>query len=308
MNKVVISGATSMLGIALIEKCIKENVKVLALVNTGSVRKNRIPKNSLVDIMECSMNEMNENNPLLGVDTDYDVFYHFAWAATSHSGRQNVRAHLENAAYIIDTVEFAKKLGCKKFVGAGSQAEYGRCNMPLNADTPTRPEVPYGVAKLCAGQMSRIRCEQLGMEHVWTRILSAYGPYDNENTIIPILLKTILNGEHFKTTKGEQIWEFIYADDVAEAMFLIGEKGVNGKIYPIGTGNAKPLKEFLEIAKNHVDRTIQLGYGEVPYGEKQVMHLEADLSELQEDTGFNPKVSFDEGIQRTIMYYKTRKK
>ena len=146
------------------------------------------------------------------------------------------------------------------------------------------------------------------MEHLWTRILSASGPYDNENTIIPILLKTILNGEHFKTTKGEQIWEFIYADDVAEAMFLIGEKGVNGKIYPIGTGNAKPLKEFLEIAKNNVDRTMQLGYGEVPYGEKQVMHLEADLSELQEDTGFNPKVSFDEGIQRTIMYYKTRKK
>lgn len=64
--------------------------------------------------------------------------------------------------------------------------------------------MPYGVAKLCAGQMSRIRCEQLGLEHVWTRILSAYGPYDNENTIIPTLIKALLKNEHFSTTEGNK--------------------------------------------------------------------------------------------------------
>lgn len=144
------------------------------------------------------------------------------------------------------------------------------------------------------------------MEHVWTRILSAYGPYDNENTIIPTLIKALLKNEHFSTTEGNQIWELIYSEDVANALFLIGKSGVNGKVYPIGTGEARPLKEFLEIVKNKINSNIQLGYGEVPYGNRQIMHLEADISELTRDTGFMPRISFEEGIDRTIEYYKYR--
>ena len=306
MRKVVISGATSMIGLALIDKCLKENVDILALVNKNSSRKGRIPKNKHIKVFECDMAKVNEINMREEFEENYEVFYHLAWAGTSHKGRQDTKIHLCNALYTLDIVDFAAKLGCKKFVGAGSQAEYGRKNIPLSGNTETNPEVPYGVAKLCAGQMSRIRCEQLGLEHVWTRILSAYGPYDNENTIIPTLIKASLKNEHFSTTEGNQIWELIYSEDVANALFLIGKSGVNGKVYPIGTGEARPLKEFLEIVKNKINSNIQLGYGEVPYGNRQIMHLEADISELTRDTGFMPRISFEEGIDRTIEYYKYR--
>ena len=80
MRKVVISGATSMIGLALIDKCLKENVDILALVNKNSSRKGRIPKNKHIKVFECDMAKVNEINMREEFEENYEVFYHLAWA------------------------------------------------------------------------------------------------------------------------------------------------------------------------------------------------------------------------------------
>ncbi|MCR5501417.1 MAG: NAD-dependent epimerase/dehydratase family protein [Lachnospiraceae bacterium] len=310
MKSIILTGATSMLGIALTEKCIRENVRVLAVINPDSGRKNRVPDHELVKKAECPLDRIGELPDLLekaGNTGDpersgYDAFYHLAWMATSHNGRNDTAAQTDNIRYALDAVEAASKLGIKRFVGAGSQAEYGRTDAPLAGDTPAFPETPYGAAKLAAGQMTRILCAQLGIVHIWTRILSAYGPNDGKNTLISSLIRALLDKEEFGTTAGEQIWDYIYCDDVANALFLLGDKGTDGKIYPIGSGSARPLKAFIEEAKELIDPGAEIGYGKIPYGEKQVMHLQADITELTKDTGFRPEISFEEGIRRTIRW------
>lgn len=104
-----------------------------------------------------------------------DAFFHLAWAHTIGAGRNDMPAQIENIRYTIDAVRTAAAMGCRVFVGTGSQAEYGRVDGVLRADTPTNPENGYGMAKLCAGQMSRTEAAALGMDHVWARILSVYG-------------------------------------------------------------------------------------------------------------------------------------
>lgn len=86
-----------------------------------------------------------------------DAFFHLAWAHTIGAGRNDMPAQIENIRYTIDAVRTAAAMGCRVFVGTGSQAEYGRVDGVLRADTPTNPENGYGMAKLCAGQMSRTR-------------------------------------------------------------------------------------------------------------------------------------------------------
>ena len=108
----------------------------------------------------------------------YDVFYHFAWGGTTGDGRNDCEIQEKNIRYALDAAALAKRFGCSAFVGAGSQAEYGRVEGNLNSQTPAFPENGYGMAKLCAGQMTRLYCRQAGMRHVWTRILSIYGPGD----------------------------------------------------------------------------------------------------------------------------------
>ncbi len=95
----------------------------------------------------------------------------------------------------------------------------------MTALTPTFPENGYGIAKLCAGQMSRILCEQKNMNHIWTRILSVYGPYDGENTMIMSVIRKLAHGEKPSLTEGKQQWDYLYSKDAGYAMYLLGEKG-----------------------------------------------------------------------------------
>lgn len=305
MKKIVVTGPTGAIGVALIEQCINENIEVYALCRKDSRRISNIPQSPLVHIIFCDLQEMSEFNDdqIKGAD----VFYHFGWAATIGAGRNDMPLQIQNIQYTIDAVHLAKRLGCSVFVGAGSQAEYGRVEGKLNAEVPTFPENGYGMAKLCAGQMSRVECEKLGLKHIWTRILSIYGPYDGDATMITSTIKKLLNGQIPELTKGEQMWDYMYSKDVAKAFVALGDRGVHGKIYCLGSGQVRPLKEYIEILRDKIDVRAKLGFGEIPYAPKQVMYLCADISDLQNDTGFTPQISFEKGIQETIDWIKSGK-
>lgn len=306
MRRVIITGPTGAIGVALIEECISQGVEVVAVVHPESKRKNNIPQDKLVRIVECDLSEMEKLPELIG--DAYDTFYHLGWGGTVGSSRNNMQVQLLNIQYTLDAVKAAKKLGCKRFVGTGSQAEYGRTEEKLSAAVPTFPENGYGIAKLCAGQMSRIRCEQEGLEHIWTRILSVYGPYDGMNSMIMSVIRTLLNGEKPSSTKGEQQWDYLYAKDAGYALYLLGEKGVSGKTYCIGSGKTRALREYIEIIRDKIDENLPLGIGEIPYAKKQVMHLCADITELEKDTGFVPRYEFEEGIAETIEWVRRQSK
>lgn len=302
MERVIVTGPTGSIGLALITELVKHNIKVMAVCRPDSKRKNRIPKHSDITLVECGLENILELPQM--IDKKVDVFYHFAWDGTFGNSRNDMELQNENIKYTLHAVRAAKALGCAKFVGAGSQAEYGRSNEILSPNTPTFPENGYGIAKLCAGQMSRLLCNQLGLEHIWTRILSVYGPYDGKNTMIMSTIYKLLKGEKPALTKGDQLWDYIYSEDAAKAFYLIGERGKNGETYCLGSGKARPLKEYIMELRDVIDSKLALGFGEVPYGEKQIMYLCSDINNLTRDTGFVPKTRFEDGIRKTIQWCK----
>lgn len=306
MERVIITGPTGAIGTALIEECICRGTEVIAVVRPDSKRKKNIPDHRLVQVVECNLNEL-ERLPER-IFSKADVFYHMGWDGTFGNSRNNMQGQLLNVQYTLDAVNAAKKLGCKRFVGTGSQAEYGRTECKLDAEVPTFPENGYGIAKLCAGQMSRILCEQEGIEHIWTRILSVYGPHDGSNTMIMSVIRTLLKRECPMMTKGEQQWDYLYAKDAGLALYLLGAKGTSGKIYCLGSGEKRQLREYITIIRDQIAQLyhteLQLGLGEKPYADKQVMYLCADITELEKDTGFVPRYSFERGIAETIEWVK----
>ena len=304
MKRIVITGPTGAIGMALIQKCIEEGIEVLALCRKESKRADRIPEHPLIRKEFCSLSGL--RSFCLPEHTDYDVFYHLAWEAPVGAGRENMHLQLKNVEYALDAVALAERLGCHTFIGAGSQAEYGRVEGKLSEQTPVNPESGYGIAKLCAGQMTRKECEKRGLRHIWTRILSVYGPYDGEQTMISSCLRALLAGEKPSLTKGEQKWDYLYSADAAKALLLLGDKGKDGSVYVLGRGEAKPLYEYVYQMRDLVNPELPLGIGEVPYGERQVMYLCADLSKLEEDTGFLPETGFSEGIKKTIEWMRNK--
>ncbi len=309
MRRIGITGATGAIGLALIEKFIEDGIESYVFVRRDSKRVDRIPEHELVHKIYCALDEMADFD---AKDIpELDVFYHFAWMKTfGAEARDDLKTQIRNVEYAIDSVDLAKRLGCRRYIGAGSQAEYGRKNEPLRADTPCDPENGYGMAKLAAGQMTRLQCEKYGMEHIWTRVLSVYGPGDGEGTLVMSVIRDALAGIDPECTKAEQIWDYMYSRDAGEAFYALGERGVPGKTYVLGSGRARPLKEYIdEICSkcSEYKRRDDAGaavpkYGARPYGAKQVMHLEADISDLIKDTGYRPDTPFSDGVRKTILF------
>lgn len=302
MKRVVITGPTGAIGIALIQECIRQGMEVYAISRRNSPRIKNIPKHERVHQIECDLEELGK----LDVSSlpACDIFYHFGWKATIGEERNNTFLQTSNIECTLEAVKLAQRMGCDTFVGAGSQAEYGRVEGKLNAQTPAFPENGYGIAKLCAGQLSRLECEKRGLKHIWTRVLSVYGPYDGERTMIISAIKKLLRGECPSLTPGQQQWDYLYSGDAARAMLAAGQRGISGKIYCIGSGQVRPLKEYITSMRNQINPEAKLGFGDIPYGEKQVMYLCADISELTKDTGFVPETDFDTGISKTIDWVK----
>ena len=299
----VVTGPTGAIGIALCEKLLRENVTVYAVCRPGSSRIKDLPKAAALHVVECDAKEL-ATLPQKMEGVSVDAFFHFAWAHTIGRGRNDMPAQIENIQSSIDAVRAAKALGCQVFLGAGSQAEYGRVEGLLKSDTPAFPENGYGMAKLCAGQMSRVEAKALDIDHVWVRILSVYGPHDGPMTMISGTIRKLLAGERPALTAGIQRWDYLYAGDAADAFYLAACHGRNGAVYPLGSGQAMPLKDYIIQMRDAIDPALPLGLGEVPYGPLQVMHLQADISALQADTGFAPKTPFAEGIRKTIDWVK----
>ena len=305
MKKIVINGAGSMLGINLIEYAIKKNTEVLAIIRENSIKRSLMPDSNLVKVIECDLDNLHS----IKIDeSGYDAFYHFAWAGTIGEERNDTYSQEMNIKYTLDSVNLAARIGAEKFIGAGSQAECGKVDGKINPNTKTNPENGYGAAKLCAGIMGKSYAKNLGIDFIWTRILSVYGKYNDERTMIMSTIKAMLDGRQIKYTKAEQQWDYLYSEDAAKALYLIGESGKNNEIYCIGSGCKRELREYIEIIRNQINPEIELKFGEIPYQENQVMNLVADITNLTKDTGFVPETTFEEGIKKTIDWYKENHK
>jgi len=296
MQKIVITGATGMIGSALARCALEHDNDVLCIIRKDTSRLDNLPKSERLKIVYADISEYLQLN-ILG---SYDVFYHLAWGKTFGASRDDVNVQVANIQYTMDAVRLAKRLGCKKFIGAGSQAEYGIVTEPLKPETSVNPESGYGIAKYAAGRLSRLLCGQLDLQFNWVRILSVFGPLDGAHTLIMFAINELRAGRSPEFTKCEQIWDYLYCDDAARAFLAIGENGVDGKTYPLGSGDRKRLSEYLEVIREIIAPGIVLQFGRKEYYPHQPMYLCADISELTKDTGWKPEVSFDEGIKRII--------
>ncbi|MBO5416136.1 MAG: NAD(P)-dependent oxidoreductase [Clostridia bacterium] len=298
--KAVITGATGAVGMALIAELIKNDIEVLVLARPGSARNERLKLGEKVKVVGCDLKDLKDYKVSDG--EKYDWFFHFGWIGTTGQARNDMHLQNKNVEYTLDAVNLAQRFGCSVFMGAGSQAEYGRVEGKLSDKTPTNPEMGYGIAKLCAGRMSRIMCEAVGMRHIWVRILSVYGPYDNEVSMVISTLRKMIAGETPEFTAGEQIWDYMYSEDAAKAIVALAERGHDGDIYCLGSGKPAMLKEYIIKMRDAANPACELGLGKRPYAQNQVMYLCADTEKLTADTGFVPSVSFDEGIAKTVAW------
>ena len=300
MKRIIVDGATSLVGVALINKAISENVEVYALTRSNSRRADRIPRHNLVHNVECDLANIKNLN---GVGTECDVYFHIAWEGTEKGSLQVPEKQIANIQYEIDAVELARRCECKKFVGAGSQAEFGPKKGVMSANETFNPNIAYGFAKLAAYGLSRDLCKEYGITHLWGRIFSLYGGNDIENTLLDYAIKSFLNGKDAFFSSGVQMWDYLNEKDAGEMFFLLGEKCDKSKAYNIAYGKSRPLRKYIEILAHEMNA---INFCHFDDKKNSNQGLQADISEIEKDTGFSPKITFESGIKDMINIYRDR--
>ena len=287
-----------MLGIATIKSLVERNIEVVAISRKGSRRRDKLPVSELITFIEADLSELNTIELPSG---EYDVFYHFGWANTDKVSRNNPELQNENVQYTLDAIKLAHKFGCKKFLFAGSQAEYGVCNEKITVDTPVNPQVAYGICKYAAEKLGKLECDSLGMVFIGCRIFSVYGANDSENSMISYALKQFKKGEIAKFSAGTQMWNYLHEKDAGEIFALLGDKCEESKIYLVAHPESKQLKEYIKDIKSVLGEAFQCTLAEEPT--LNIVSLNVDASLLYEDVEGIDTVSFRDGFNKVLREY-----
>ena len=291
--RVAITGPTGSIGSDLVQTHLDAGDTVIAIVNPKSKRKDNLPKSDRLTVLECSLGNYQD---IMG-RCSCDVFYHLAWSGSGPDARNDTGIQLRNITYSLEAVELAYSWGAERFIGAGSQAEYGKLDGPITSDTEANPITAYGIAKHSAGIKCKVACKERGMVFNWVRILSAYGRNDDRNLLVQYVIDRLSKGESPELSPCGQIWDLMYSKDCAEALRLIAIRGKGGKTYNVCSGDARPLKEHILRIRDVVAPNADIRFGAKDYYPGQTMVLVADTEELYGDTGFRPRFSLEDGIK-----------
>lgn len=288
MKKAVVTGAAGYTGINVTRELIDRGYEVYAVVRPGSdhnIRLNDIE--STLHRIELDQSEYCRLYEL--IDEECDDFYHLLWSGV----RDDISDQMEYLNCCIQAIECSAKIGCKRFIGIGSQAEYGYYDGIITENIPLDPINAYGAAKIGALYLSRRRAQQLGMEWVWGRLFSLYGGYQPDSFLLPHLVRCLKNNLDINVSSCEQYWDYLHVKDAACAIIDIGIKGHSGEVYNIAYGDNRTLKDYVEEAKNCFQYT-----GHIIYGDKAdpFVSFRPDISKIYDHTGWQPKIAFREGV------------
>lgn len=225
---------------------------------------------------------------------------HLAWQGVGAGDRDSVPQLTTNVSGTLEFLQVVHEAGGAAFVGLGSQAEFGPYDVPLREDLAAWPRTAYGVAKLAAGLLTQKLAELCGMRHAWVRLTASYGPHDDRAHLIPGVITALLHGVEPVLTEGRQECDYLYVDDVADALIATLETGTAAGPYVLGSGEAVTVRRLCEFVRERMDSKVPLTFGAVPYRDDQVMHIVADPARLREATGWFPRTSLEDGLTLTI--------
>ena len=291
MKKYIITGAAGFLGMNLVERLLREeNVHIYAVVRPNSPHNARLIESERLTLVPADLSEYGHLDERIAEPCD--VFFHLAW----QGGRYDFAAQYGNIADTIGALEAAGRLGCKRFICTGSQAEYGRQTALITEETCPHPSDAYGAAKLAACALSRQRAADLGIEWIWARVFSLYGTYEPEGRMLPALVAALRAGRPFAlSSSGAQNWDYLYAADAADALLALSKRGRAGEIYNIANGGYRPLRDYIEEARAVLAPQCDVTYGAA---DADVFSLQPSVEKIRRDTGWMPTANFVEGIHR----------
>ena len=301
MRSVIITGGSGFVGSNTIKYFLARGIRVLSI---DRVKESSIEAEGLT-YLQCDVFNSNELKSKIPPEA-YDTFIHFAWAGSAGPARYDYNLQMKNALMTVECLKVAKEIGCKRFLCAGSIMEY-EVETAIHAQG-SRPGMGYiyGMGKHIAHCMCKSVAVDIGIELVWPMITNAYGVGELSPRFVNTTLRKMINREALQFTAATQNYDFVYVTDVARAFYLIAQNGRPFCEYMIGSGNARPLKEFIIEMQQSLAPDMKPSFGNVPFSGTNMPLSVFSMEKTEKDTGFRAAVSFAEGTRLTMEWLRAR--
>jgi nucleoside-diphosphate-sugar epimerase len=218
---------------------------------------------------------------------------------------------LNSSNYILNTHFFylthiiyflLKKNNIKCFVNIGSSDEYGLQSSPQNESMREMPETFYSLGKTCSTHFLQTMNKIFKFPCVILRLFIAYGPHQNEERLIPYVIKNCLQNKKFYIKNKNAVRDFCFIDDVIEAIIiLMKSKNCYGNIFNIGYGKSYKVSDLVKKIQNYCKGGKAVFLKSLSNKKDKRV---ANISKIRSFTKWKPKVNLNEGLKRTINYYK----
>ena len=294
-TKIFITGISGFLGSQIAKLFLNKGQKIIATRRSNS---NLWRCEEFIDdIIWINTDETNWNTKI--IDLKPEIIIHSAWSGVSANDRDDWEVQLSNIDFTLTILQVAKKCEVKKFIGFGSQAEYGNFSGIIDENYQLKPNSAYASSKIAVSQIINDFCSINKINWYWFRLFSFFGELESNNWFIPTLIDKILKEQKMDMTPGEQKYAYMYVEDLANLITKIVHSNVKPGIYNISSSNAISLVEIANKILALINpKNSKINFGALQYRENQPMHIqgstlkiERELDEKIVETDFNDALS-----------------
>lgn len=295
MKNVIVTGANGFIGKNLVNALIGKGCKIIAFDIGFDEDLSNNENVCCINVQDKPVKDLQHDIP----NEKIDCLFHLAWAGTSGAARADYTVQLNNVKIACDYIELCAEIGCKRIIYASSINEMETYEYLQSDNIEPSGGYIYGTGKLAAHLMGETVAKLNHIAFIPVIITNIYGIGERSARMIYTSLVKLINGEHCSFTAGYQTYDFIYITDAINSVVEVADKGKPFNRYYIGSGEPKPLREFLLEMKEIVNPSAELGLGDIPFNGIDINYSQFELKKVEKDTGYKNQVSFAQGIKMT---------
>lgn len=310
MAAYLVTGGAGFIGSHIVTALVErgERVRVLDDLSTGTLR-NLVHVQRAIEFIEGDASD--PRVAAAAVDGIEVVFHQAALPSVSRSVEEPLDTHRQCVTSTVSLLDAARRADVRRFVYAASSSAYGNAQEASKSEgLPARPISPYAAAKLAGEFYCKAFAESFGLETVCLRYFNVFGPRQDPaspySAVIPLFTTALLGGQRPTIFgDGAQSRDFTYVGNVVHGNLLAAQaptENVAGRVFNVAMGRSITLLELLQLLNERMGTNISPRFEPPRTGD--VLHSLADIRAARKYLGYQPQISSQEGLRRTVDYYR----